>query len=48
MGGFRPYGPCFSKTGRPRRVDVTTAHRDHLHLGLSRAGAMGRTSFWRR
>jgi hypothetical protein len=48
MGGFRPYGPCFDKAGRPRRVDVTTAHRDHLHLGLSRAGAMGRTSFWRR
>jgi hypothetical protein len=28
------------------RVDRTTAHRDHVHLGLSRPGAAARTSFW--
>ncbi len=34
--------------GRPRkRVDCTQAHRDHVHIGLSRAGARKRTSFWR-
>jgi hypothetical protein len=29
------------------RVDPTTAHRDHVHIGLNRAGAKARTSFWR-
>ncbi len=49
MGGFRPYSPCFTAPGRRnRRVGVTTAHRDHIHFGLTRAGAAGRTSFWTR
>ena len=49
MSGFRPYSPCLSKAGRVRkRMNVTVAHRDHIHFGLSKAGAMGRTSFWRR
>ena len=25
---------------------MTLAHRDHVHIGLSRAGARKRTSFW--
>ncbi|HEU4973552.1 MAG TPA: hypothetical protein VFT50_00575 [Baekduia sp.] len=29
-------------------VDDTTAHRNHVHLGLTRAGAHKRTSFWTR
>ena len=29
------------------KVDRTTAHRDHVHIGLNRAGAKARTSFWR-
>ena len=29
------------------RVDRTTAHRDHVHIGLSIAGARAKTSFWR-
>ncbi len=41
MADFRPYGPC-----RDRGVDRTTAHRDHLHVGFSKAGAAGRTTFW--
>ena len=44
---FRPYSACLSRNGDlRRRVDRTVAHRDHLHIGLSRAGAAGRTSFW--
>jgi hypothetical protein len=45
--GMGPYGACFDRRGRKRRVDVTTAHRDHVHIGLNRAGARKRTSFWR-
>lgn len=41
------YGACFNKHGKRRkRVDKTVAHRDHLHIGLTKDGAMGRTSFW--
>jgi hypothetical protein len=29
------------------KVDRTTAHRDHVHIGLSIAGAKAKTSFWR-
>jgi len=48
MEEFGPYSPCYSRHGRLRkRVDKTIAHRDHVHLGLSKAGAAGRTSFWR-
>ena len=47
MTAFRPYSPCLTREGRfSRKVDVTTAHRDHMHFGLTRAGALGRTSFW--
>ena len=46
--GMGPYSACFTEKGRPRkRVDRTTAHRDHIHFGLSWAGARKRTSFWR-
>lgn len=31
-----------------RGVDRTTAHRDHVHLGLTKDGAAKRTSFWTR
>ena len=48
MEDFRRYSPCFTKRGkRSRKVDRTTAHRDHIHFGMSKAGALGRTSFWR-
>jgi hypothetical protein len=30
------------------KVDDTTAHRNHVHLGLTRRGAAKRTSFWTR
>jgi hypothetical protein len=31
-----------------KRVNYTEAHKDHIHIGLSRAGARKRTSFWTR
>ena len=29
-------------------VSFTEAHKDHIHIGLSWAGARKRTSFWAR
>ena len=47
MEQFRPYSPCMSKRGKLRRkVNKTIAHRDHLHIGLTKAGAAKKTSFW--
>ena len=46
---FQPYRPCYGKRGKPRKhVDTTVAHRDHVHIGMTKAGAKGQTSFWRR
>jgi hypothetical protein len=47
--GMDRYSVCFTKRGKRRkRVNHTAAHRDHIHIGLSRAGARKRTSFWAR
>jgi hypothetical protein len=47
MPDFRPYSVCFNKHGRARKhVNVTLAHRDHIHFGVSKAGAAAKTSFW--
>jgi hypothetical protein len=44
---FKPYGVCYTKKGKPRKkVDKTAAHRDHVHVGMTKAGAKGSTSFW--
>ena len=49
MPGPGDYRPCFGKSGKPRKhVNPTVAHRDHVHIGMTRAGAAARTSFWRR
>jgi hypothetical protein len=49
MTAFVPSRPCYTKAGRLRRhIDNTVAHRDHVHIGMTRAGAQGRTSFWSR
>lgn len=45
--GMRPYSTCFDSEGRPKEIDHTTAHRDHIHFGLNWLGARKRTSFWR-
>jgi hypothetical protein len=43
---MRPYSACYDAKGKPKKVDDTTAHRDHVHIGLNWAGAKMRTSFW--
>ena len=46
---FKRYIPCLNRKGRwLKGVNATVAHRDHIHFGLSRDGALGRTSFWSR
>ena len=42
------YSYCYGRSGkRKKRLDETQAHRNHVHIGLDRAGARKRTSFWR-
>jgi hypothetical protein len=49
MAEFIPYRPCYGKRGKLRKhVNPTVAHRDHVHIGMTRAGAKAKTSFWRR
>ena len=43
--GWRPYSSCAT---HPTQSYDTTCHRDHIHISLSWAGAMKRTSFWTR
>ena len=43
--GWRPYSGC---AGTPSPGSDTACHRNHVHLSLSWAGAMGRTSWWTR
>ena len=46
--GMEPYSQCYDRRGKRRRnVNRTLAHRDHVHIGLNRAGARKRTSYWR-
>jgi hypothetical protein len=41
--GLGPYSVCEDN----RKVDRTTAHRDHVHIGLNLQGAAAKTSFWK-
>lgn len=46
-GTLRRYSACLTKGGKwNTKVDTTTAHRDHVHIELSKAGAKLRTSWW--
>jgi hypothetical protein len=48
MPDFEPYSVCYTKRGTLRKhVDPTVAHRNHIHIGMTKAGAKARTSFWR-
>jgi hypothetical protein len=41
------YRACYNKHGKRRKhVDDTSAHRNHVHIGLTRRGAKRRTTFW--
>jgi hypothetical protein len=47
MEDFIAYKPCLNRHGQLRKhVDPTIGHRNHIHFGLSKAGAMRRTSYW--
>ena len=47
MSEFQPYRICYGKRGvKKKHVNPTVGHLDHIHLGMSRAGARARTSFW--
>jgi hypothetical protein len=49
MTQFSPYSPCYGKRGKlKRKVNTTVAHRDHVHIGMTKLGAAARTSFWSR
>jgi hypothetical protein len=45
-GGMEPYSVCYDRRGHRIHVDDTTAHRNHIHIGLNRLGARKLTSFW--
>ena len=47
MTEFRKYSVCYKPSGRKRKhFDRTAAHQDHIHIGMTKAGAKARTSFW--
>jgi hypothetical protein len=47
MPDFKPYSVCYRANGKKRKhFDKTAAHQDHIHIGMTKAGAKGRTSFW--
>ena len=47
--GMGKYYACFTDSGKRRKhVNLTEAHKDHIHIGLNWAGARKRTSFWQR
>jgi hypothetical protein len=47
MTTFAPYRPCYTKRGKLRkRVNKTIAHRDHIHIGMTKPGAKALTTFW--
>ena len=50
MGQVRPYSAraCPSAASCAARSTRPIAHRNHLHIGLTKAGAAKRTSFWTR
>jgi hypothetical protein len=44
---FDKYGYCYGRNGkRKQNLNPTAAHADHVHIGFSRAGSRGKTSFW--
>ena len=47
--GVHLRAPSYGKRGKlERKVNTTVAHRDHVHLGMTKRGAAARTSFWSR
>jgi hypothetical protein len=47
MSDFKPYGYCYGRSGKLRKhINATAAHRDHVHIGMTKRGAAAKTSFW--
>jgi hypothetical protein len=46
MTEFQPYRPCVRSKKENKKVDKTIAHRDHIHIGMTKPGAKALTSFW--
>lgn len=47
-GSLDEYSYCFKRPGKKRKgLDPTATHVDHIHIELDKAGARGKTSFWR-
>lgn len=47
--GLNRYGVCTDSKGRwKKRVNKTQAHRDHVHIELSKRGAKMLTSWWKK
>jgi hypothetical protein len=47
MTQFTEYRACYGKRGKlKRKLNPTIAHRDHVHIGMTKRGAAARTSFW--
>jgi hypothetical protein len=47
MADFEPYGYCYGRSGKLKKhLDPTAAHRNHVHIGMNKRGAAGKTSFW--
>jgi hypothetical protein len=47
MTEFKPYSVCYKPNGKKRKhFDRTAAHQDHIHIGMTKRGAKGKTSFW--
>jgi hypothetical protein len=42
------YSLCYDSKGKRRKIDDTSAHRNHIHFGLNWAGARKQSSFWAR
>jgi len=45
---FSKYDYCYGRNGkRKKHLDPTAAHMNHVHIGFSKKGARGQTSFWK-
>lgn len=44
---FSRYSLCYHNGRYKQHVDPTEGHLNHIHIGLTKAGAAGTTSFWK-
>jgi hypothetical protein len=47
MQNFEKYAYCYGRSGKLRKhIDPTAAHRNHIHIGMTKRGAAAKTTFW--